>query len=113
LIGDAAHVLPPIGAQGLNLGLGDAAAMIEAASIGMRLGEDIGGSGTLQRYESARRSDILLRALAVNGLNGSLLAGFGPLDFGRAGALAALSAIGPLRRLTMRVGLQAGLARRA
>jgi 2-octaprenyl-6-methoxyphenol hydroxylase len=113
LIGDAAHVLPPIGAQGLNLGLGDAAALIDAAAAATRRGEDVGGSGVLTRYESARRSDILLRTIAVNGLNGSLLARFGPLDFGRAGALAALSAIGPLRRMTMRAGLQAGLARRA
>src|SRR6185312_4732740 len=29
LVGEAAHVFPPIGAQGLNLGLGDAAALVE------------------------------------------------------------------------------------
>ena len=41
----------------------------------------------------------------VDGLNRALLTRFAPLDFSRGAALAALSAIGPLRRFAMREGL--------
>ena len=43
LVGEAAHVIPPIGAQGLNLGLRDAAAIGEVAVGAYRAGDDIGG----------------------------------------------------------------------
>ena len=43
LVGEAAHVIPPIGAQGLNLGLRDAATIGELAVEAHRHGGDIGG----------------------------------------------------------------------
>jgi 2-octaprenyl-6-methoxyphenol hydroxylase len=105
LVGDAAHVLPPIGAQGLNLGLRDAEAIIACAAEARALGRDIGGTETLRAYESARRADIALRTGAVDGLNRALLTHFAPIDFARGAGLAMLSAIGPLRRLVMRAGV--------
>ena len=105
LIGDAAHVLPPIGAQGLNLGLRDAAHLIEAASEARIAGGDIGGPRTLQHFENLRRTDVAFRMGAVDALNRSLLAAFAPADFARGLGLAALAAIGPLRRLVMREGV--------
>src|SRR5262245_59227101 len=42
LIGEAAHVIPPIGAQGLNLGLRDAATIGELVAAAHREGRDIG-----------------------------------------------------------------------
>jgi 2-octaprenyl-6-methoxyphenol hydroxylase len=105
LVGDAAHVLPPIGAQGLNLGLRDVEAIIACAAEARAVGRDIGGADTLAAYERARRGDVMLRTGAVDGLNRSLLTHFAPVDFARGAGLAALSAVGPLRRFVMRAGI--------
>ena len=96
LVGDAAHAFPPIGAQGLNLGLRDVKGLVEAAREAAAAGDDIGGAATLESYSRSRRPDIAMRTSAVDGLNRSLLAHFAPLDAARGLGLAALGAIGPL-----------------
>ena len=105
LVGDAAHVLPPIGAQGLNLGLRDVQAIIACAVEARALGRDIGGADTLSAYERARRADIAIRTGAVDGLNRALLTRFAPVDLARGSGLATLSAAGRLRRFVMRKGI--------
>ena len=105
LVGDAAHAFPPIGAQGLNLGLRDVEAIVEAAVAARAEGRDIGGDAALKSYQSARRVDILARTGVVDGLNRALLTRFAPLDFARGAGLAALGAVAPLRRLVMREGV--------
>jgi 2-octaprenyl-6-methoxyphenol hydroxylase len=105
LIGDSAHVFPPIGAQGLNLGLRDVEAILVCAVDARDEGRDIGGPEALDAYERARRPDIALRTGLVDGLNRILLTHFAPVDFTRGVALATLSTIGPLRRFAMREGL--------
>jgi 2-octaprenyl-6-methoxyphenol hydroxylase len=111
LVGDAAHAFPPIGAQGLNLGLRDVEAIIASAAEARMLGRDIGGRDGLQAYERQRRSDIAMRTAVVDGLNRALLTSFAPIDFARGAGLAALGAVGPLRRLVMREGVAPGRAR--
>jgi 2-octaprenyl-6-methoxyphenol hydroxylase len=105
LVGEAAHVFPPIGAQGLNLGLRDAAALRDAVVDARAAGEDIGGPVALARYQRSRDLDVRLRTAAVDGLNRTLLAAFLPADFLRGLGLIALSGIGPLRRMVMREGV--------
>jgi 2-octaprenyl-6-methoxyphenol hydroxylase len=111
LVGDAAHTFPPIGAQGLNLGLRDVEAIVACVVRSRAEGLDIGGPEVLRAYESARRADIALRTGVVHGLNQALLTRFAPLDFVRGAGLAALGAIGPLRRLVMREGVAPHRAR--
>ncbi|MGD1038195.1 MAG: UbiH/UbiF family hydroxylase [Roseiarcus sp.] len=111
LVGDAAHVLPPIGAQGLNLALRDVKGLIEAAREAEGEGEDIGGEAALERFSRSRGLDIATRTGAVDGLNRSLLAHFAPIDAARGLALAALGAIGPLRRFAMREAIAPMLGR--
>ncbi len=69
LIGDAAHMLPPIAGQGLNLGLRDVAALAEAIVDAARLGLDPGGADVLDRYQRWRRFDTRARGVATDGLN--------------------------------------------
>jgi 2-octaprenyl-6-methoxyphenol hydroxylase len=104
LVGEAAHVLPPIGAQGLNLGLRDAAAISEFVIDAWRDQRDAGADDVLHNYDKARRADVGSRVLAVDLLNRSLLSDFLPVQSARGLGLYLLDRIGPLRRAVMREG---------
>ena len=106
LIGEAAHVFPPIGAQGLNLGLRDVAALCDALAGA----SDTGSETVIAEYDAARRTDVRLRTGAVDALNRTLLTDLLPADLLRGAGLLALSRIGPLRRFVMRQGLAGGAA---
>jgi 2-octaprenyl-6-methoxyphenol hydroxylase len=105
LVGEAAHVLPPIGAQGLNMGLRDAADIAEIVSCALASGGDPGSAAVLDRYASARRPDVMSRTFAIDMANRSLLSAFLPMQSLRATGLHLIGAFGPLRRLAMREGL--------
>ncbi|HKF08899.1 MAG TPA: UbiH/UbiF family hydroxylase [Xanthobacteraceae bacterium] len=103
LIGEAAHVAAPIGAQGLNLGLRDAATISELVVAAHREGQDV--ADTIDRYDRMRRADTATRMLAVDLLNRSLLSDFLPLQGARAAGLFLIERIAPLRRGIMREGV--------
>jgi len=105
LIGEAAHVIPPIGAQGLNLGLRDAATMAELVVAAHRDGDDVGADELTDRYDRMRRADVGSRTLAVDLLNRSLLSDFLPMQGARGLGLFLMERIGPLRRAVMREGV--------
>jgi 2-octaprenyl-6-methoxyphenol hydroxylase len=105
LVGEAAHVLPPIGAQGLNMGLRDAADIAEITRDALASGKDPGSPAVLDRYASARRADVMSRTFAIDIANRSLLSAFLPMQSLRAAGLHLIGAFGPLRRLAMREGL--------
>jgi len=106
LVGEAAHVIPPIGAQGLNLGLRDAATIGELVVEARRDGGDAGAPGLLAEYDRLRRADVTSRAFAVDALNRSLLSDFLPVQGARGFGLYLLDRIAPLRRAVMREGVE-------
>jgi 2-octaprenyl-6-methoxyphenol hydroxylase len=105
LVGEAAHVIPPIGAQGLNMGLRDAADIADIVRRAIASGEDPGSPQVLKRYDLARRPDVLSRTFAIDIANRSLLSDFLPVQSLRAAGLHLIGSFGPLRRLAMREGL--------
>jgi 2-octaprenyl-6-methoxyphenol hydroxylase len=105
LVGEAAHVFPPIGAQGLNLGIRDVGDLIDIAS---RNRSDPGAAPALAAYDVRRRPDILARSGAVNLLNMSLLSDFLPVQMARSAGLTLLGSFSPLRGFFMREGLKPG-----
>jgi 2-octaprenyl-6-methoxyphenol hydroxylase len=105
LVGEAAHVIPPIGAQGLNLGLRDAATIAELVVGARRDGSDVGTAELTDRYDRLRRADVTSRTWAIDLLNRSLLSEFLPLHGMRGLGLHLMERIGPLRRAVMREGV--------
>lgn len=105
LVGEAAHVVPPIGAQGLNMGLRDAGALADIVRDARERGDDLGSPAVLQRFENARRGDINGRSMVIDLVNRSLLSDLLPVQAARAFGLHLLSGVGVLRRLAMREGL--------
>jgi 2-octaprenyl-6-methoxyphenol hydroxylase len=105
LVGEAAHVVPPIGAQGLNLGLRDGATIAELVAEARRQNIDLGAPEVLARYDTQRRADVTSRSIAVDLLNRSLLTDFLPAQGARGLSLYLVDRIGPLRRALMREGV--------
>jgi len=105
LIGEAAHVFPPIGAQGLNLSLRDILALSDILCT--RADQPIPRSAG-DNFDRKRRVDIISRTTSVDLLNRSLLSDFLPVQMLRAAGLHVLSAIAPLRNIVMREGIEPG-----
>jgi 2-octaprenyl-6-methoxyphenol hydroxylase len=102
LVGEAAHVFPPIGAQGLNLGLRD---VMMFQRVMRRHGRDPGSEAALQAYQRARQGDIRSRTYAVDLFNRSLLSAFLPVHMVRSAGLSLASALPPFRQFLMHQGL--------
>ncbi|GGC55617.1 2-octaprenyl-6-methoxyphenyl hydroxylase [Chelatococcus reniformis] len=105
LVGEAAHVFPPIGAQGLNLGLRDVAALRDVIVDARSRGQAIADATAMSRFSRGRLVDARTRTGVIDALNRSLLLDMLPLDLVRGAAMLTLDAAGPLRRLVMREGL--------
>ncbi len=102
LVAEAAHVVPPIGAQGLNMSLADVATLLDVAE---KDPAGLGGAAMLDAYARRRHPEILLRAGGVDLLNRASIAGGPAWQRLRGGAAAALHGAAPVRHGLMRLGM--------
>ena len=105
LVAEAAHVLPPIGAQGLNMSLADLAALLDLAQTHRA---DPGIPAVTEAYHRARHLEITARVTGIDLLNRASMAGTPVLRDLRATALDMLYSARPVRRTLMRVGMGLG-----
>ncbi|MCK4862172.1 MAG: UbiH/UbiF family hydroxylase [Rhodobacteraceae bacterium] len=107
LLAEAAHVIPPIGAQGLNMSLADLAALVRLTTEARDAGKDFGAPEVLKEYHRTRWPDMAARIKGVDVLNRAAMAESQNLrDLRRAG-LKMLYGLGPLRKAAMKAGLGA------
>lgn len=102
LIAEAAHVMPPIGAQGLNMSLADLSALLDLA---VARPDELGSPEMLAAYERKRHLEVKARLAGVDLLNRTSMLGEPFLRDLRAGALNALYSLGPVRKTLMKAGL--------
>lgn len=102
LIAEAAHVVPPIGAQGLNMSLADLRELLALAEAD-RAG--LGSAKMLETYHRKRHLEVQARVAGIDVLNRASMMGAQGLRDLRAGALNALYSVAPVRRTLMRAGL--------
>ena len=102
LVAEAAHVLPPIGAQGLNMSLTDIATLLDLAQARP---EALGDAQMLAAYHKARYGDITLRLRGIDLLNRASRAHAPLARDARAAGLSALYAATPVRKMLMQMGL--------
>ena len=98
LIGDAAHVVHPLGGQGLNLGLRDAELLANAIADARALGQDIGSVNALNPYARASVAANAPMMAALDGLQKLFANDTYPVALARSLGLVAVNATGPIRR---------------
>ncbi|MBE1282871.1 MAG: UbiH/UbiF family hydroxylase [Rhodobacteraceae bacterium] len=102
LMAEAAHVVPPIGAQGLNMSLGDLRSLLKLA---LERPEGLGDAQMLEAYHKARHTEIQVRVKGIDLLNRTSMLEARPLRDARAAGLNALYSMAPVRKTLMQMGL--------
>jgi 2-octaprenyl-6-methoxyphenol hydroxylase len=102
LMAEAAHVVPPIGAQGLNMSLADLTCLIGLLD---QHPDDPGTAAITEAYHKARHLEVQARVTGIDLLNRASMAGDPTLRDLRAKALNALYSARPVRQILMRAGL--------
>lgn len=105
LVAEAAHVVPPIGAQGLNMSLADIRCLLDLARAAP---DQLGDAAMLASYHRRRWPEIKARVEGVNLLNRASMAESSMLRDMRARMLKTAYALQPVRKTMMRAGLGAG-----
>lgn len=104
LVAEAAHVVPPIGAQGLNMSLNDLITLLDLAEARP---EGLGDADMLDTYHRARINDIRIRVAGITALNRTSMLSARPLRDLRAAGINALYALPQVRKMLMQLGLGA------
>ena len=99
---EAAHVVPPIGAQGLNMSLRDVSCLLDLATSNP---DRLGDRRMLDAYHRIRHRDITMRVSGIEMLNRASQVAEPPLQGIRALGLQTLHAIPPVRHFLMKMGL--------
>lgn len=102
LIAEAAHVVPPIGAQGLNTSLADLKVLLDLAKDQP---DTLGSTAMLAKYERARKTEVKIRVAGIDLLNRASMAQEPVLRDMRAMGLNALYSMAPVRKMLMQMGL--------
>ena len=100
LIAEAAHVVPPIGAQGLNMSLADIATLLSLAQSG-----DLGSPAMLDAFHRRRWPEVKARVVGIDALNRASQLSAPTMRDLRAAGLNALYGAAPIRKGLMRAGL--------
>ena len=104
IVAEAAHVVPPIGAQGLNMSLQDIATLLDLAESKP---QQIGEAAMLDAYQKARYDDIRLRVAGITALNRTSMSSDQTLHDLRSKGIELLHGIAPVRHGLMKLGLGA------
>jgi 2-octaprenyl-6-methoxyphenol hydroxylase len=107
LVAEAAHVVPPIGAQGLNMSLGDMRVLLDLAEANPA---DLGSRRMLTAYHKARHGEVRARVTGIDALNRASMVSLQGLRDMRMRALRAFYSVKPVRTTLMRAGLGTGRA---
>jgi len=102
LVAEAAHVVPPIGAQGLNMSLADIRSLVELA---VKDPQKLGSLGMLDTFHTSRYADLKLRVQGITMLNRVSMFADQPLRDLRATGLNAIYALPQVRKTLMQMGL--------
>ncbi|WP_171121097.1 MULTISPECIES: UbiH/UbiF family hydroxylase [unclassified Ruegeria] len=102
LMAEAAHVVPPIGAQGLNMSLGDLRSLLDLAA---ERPEGLGDVQMLDAYHKARHTEIAMRVKGIDLLNRASMIETRALRDARAMGLNALYSLPTVRKTLMQMGL--------
>ena len=102
IIAEAAHVLPPIGAQGLNTSLHDVAALLDLARDKP---DGLGDSRFLSDFARRRERDIRARTQAIDLFNRVCRSEAAPVQALRTLGLKLVHDVAPVRKSVMRAGL--------
>ncbi|MGB3310896.1 MAG: FAD-dependent hydroxylase [Nodosilinea sp.] len=103
LVGDAAHSCHPVGGQGLNMGIRDAAALAEVLTTAYQRGENLGHVAVLRRYERWRRLENWVILSFTDLLTRTFSNQIWPVVALRRAGLWVLDSVPPLRQLALRL----------
>lgn len=105
LVGDAAHTVHPLAGLGANLGIQDAAALVETLSAAKAGGKRIGSQSVLRRYERWRRGENGLAINAMKGFKSIFGSSLAPVRQARESGFALADSVMPLKHILAQYAL--------
>ncbi|MEP3345351.1 MAG: UbiH/UbiF family hydroxylase [Litoreibacter sp.] len=100
LIAEAAHVAPPIGAQGLNMSLSDLSELLELSKT-----LPLGSKDMLGAYDKKRRFAVRARVAGIDLLNRTSMSQAAWIKDLRSAGIGAIHDAAPIRKSLMKLGL--------